>query len=294
MANQLRYRRFRRCAVMLAIAALLANTAGCVERRMTIRSNPDGAMVYVDDYPIGTTPVSTSYTYYGTRKIRLVKDGYETLTVYQPMPTPWYQWCGIDFFSENVWPWEIRDERSFTYQMCPTVLVPSDQLLSRADQLRAANRSAAAAEAPPLSAPPPIGLPPPGTTTFPAPPIAAPVVAPNTLPTPMNVGPPVMSAPPSTFNPTPNNVAPGLPAPMPGSIPTYGPPGGTPGAGVPYIPPAGTTPAAPGTYPNYPLPGGTPSGTPGSNPGFAAPPSQPVLPPDWRPMGQTQNQNDRR
>jgi hypothetical protein len=244
MANQLRYRRFRRCAVVLAIAALLANTAGCVERRMTIRSNPDGAMVYVDDYPIGTTPVSTSYTYYGTRKIRLVKDGYETLTVYQPMPTPWYQWCGIDFFSENVWPWEIRDERSFTYQMCPTVLVPSDQLLSRANQLRAANVSAAAAEAPPLS------------------------------------------APPSIFNPTPNNVAPGLPAPMPGSIPTYGPPGGTPGAGVPYIPPAGTTPTAPGTYPNYPLPGGTPSGTPSSNPGFAAPPSQPVLPPDWRPMGQ--------
>ena len=56
---------------------------------MTIRSNPPGALVYVDDYTIGVTPVSTSFIYYGTRKIRLVKDGYETLTVMQPISPPW-------------------------------------------------------------------------------------------------------------------------------------------------------------------------------------------------------------
>ncbi len=152
---------------MLALAALLAESTGCVERRMTIRSNPDGAMVYIDDYPIGTTPVSVGYIYYGTRKIRLIKDGYETMTVYQPMPTPWYQWFGIDFFSENVWPGKIRDERSFNYQLSPIVMVPNDQLVARAEQLRAANRSAVAAEAPPIAAPP-VGLPP-ATSTLPPP-----------------------------------------------------------------------------------------------------------------------------
>ena len=57
---------------------------------MTIRTNPPGALVYVDDYEIGTTPVSTNFTYYGKRKIRIVKDGYETLTVcsrFRPLGT---------------------------------------------------------------------------------------------------------------------------------------------------------------------------------------------------------------
>ena len=47
---------------------LCASQSGCVERRLTIRSNPPGALVYVDDYTIGVTPVSTSFIYYGTRK----------------------------------------------------------------------------------------------------------------------------------------------------------------------------------------------------------------------------------
>ena len=58
---------------------------------MTVRTNPPGALLYVDDYEIGTTPVSANFTYYGTRKIRLVKDGYETLTVMQWIPPPWYE-----------------------------------------------------------------------------------------------------------------------------------------------------------------------------------------------------------
>ena len=56
-----------------------------------VRSNPPGAMVYVDNQPIGTTPCATDFIYYGTREIRLVKAGYETLTVNQPLPAPWYE-----------------------------------------------------------------------------------------------------------------------------------------------------------------------------------------------------------
>ena len=99
------------CVSACLLAASLLPTAGCVQRRMTIRSNPPGALVYVDDYQIGTTPVSTDFIYYGTRKIRLVKDGYETLTVRQPFPIPWYEIFPLDFVTENLWPWEIRDER---------------------------------------------------------------------------------------------------------------------------------------------------------------------------------------
>ena len=145
--------RFRRFGFVLALSALVANLTGCVQRRMTVRSNPPGALVYIDDYEIGTTPVSTDYIYYGTRKIRLVKEGYETLTVYQPMPAPCYEWPGVDFFSENVWPGKIRDERAYDFQMQPLVQVPAEQVLGRAEQLRAASRVIPAA-APPIEAPP--------------------------------------------------------------------------------------------------------------------------------------------
>ena len=103
---------------------------------LTIRSNPPGALVYVDDYQIGTTPVSTSFIYYGTRKIRLVLSGYETKTILQPVPTPWYQYPGLDFVTETLVPGEIRDERVVEYQLTPQVIVPSQQLLGRAENLR--------------------------------------------------------------------------------------------------------------------------------------------------------------
>jgi len=122
--------------VILWILVMIASPAGCVQRRMTIRSNPPGALVYVDDYSIGTTPVSTSFLYYGTRKIRLVKDGYETLTVMQPVPAPWYEIPPLDFFSENVVPGELRDHRVLEYNLTPQVVVPPEQLLQRAEQLR--------------------------------------------------------------------------------------------------------------------------------------------------------------
>jgi hypothetical protein len=98
-------------------------------------------MVYVDDYEIGTTPVSTNFTYYGTRKIRLVKEGFETLTVMQPIPTPWYEFPPLDFFSENLLPGELRDQRTLSYQLRPQVVVPTAQLRGAAEDLRARGRT---------------------------------------------------------------------------------------------------------------------------------------------------------
>ena len=103
---------------------------------MTIRSNPPGAFVYVDNYPIGTTPVSTNFTHYGTRSIRLVKDGFETQSVEERMAAPWYQIPPLDFVSENLVPGEIRDHRTLSYQMHPQMVVPPDVLLGRAEDLR--------------------------------------------------------------------------------------------------------------------------------------------------------------
>jgi hypothetical protein len=121
--------------VWLAVAAL-AMSPGCVRRRLLVRSNPPGAMVYVDNQPIGTTPCATSFVYYGTREIRLVKPGFETLTVKQPIPAPWYEIPPLDFASENLVPREVQDYRTVTYNLTQQVVVPNDQLMARAQQLR--------------------------------------------------------------------------------------------------------------------------------------------------------------
>ena len=144
------------------LALLCAGAAGCVERRMMIRSNPPGASVYVDGYEIGTTPIATDFIYYGTRQIKLVKDGYETLTVNQPIPAPWYEYPGVDFVSENVVPGNLRDVRTLTYQLSPQLMAPVDQLRARAEQLRQS--------APRPATPPPGygGCPPPGNPNVPA------------------------------------------------------------------------------------------------------------------------------
>ena len=185
----------RRTAWAACWLLIACTAAGCVQRRMTIRSEPPGALVYVDDYEIGNTPVSTDFVYYGTRKIRLVKDGYETLTVRQPFPMPWYQIFPLDFVTENIWPSEIRDERHVSLTMVPASSTPPEQVVARAEQSRASARSLPGAATPPtaatLSVPQQPSLPPP----VPAQPVPPPMVLPpqqqqQQLPPPPSYPPP--------------------------------------------------------------------------------------------------------
>lgn len=208
---------------LVTAAALSLLCGGCVQRRMTIRSNPPGAQVYVDDQEIGRTPVSTDFTYYGKRNIRLVKDGFETLTVKQSVWAPWYEWPGLEFISENLWPWEIRDERAFDYQMQPAMVVPSQMLLGRAEELR---RSQVVA---PVAAPV-VAAPAPGVSPAPAP--TSPFTIPAPQPSPQT---PQYVPPPAVLNYPPSEPAPNL-APPTGSVPPTHFPGDFGGRPVPAMP----------------------------------------------------------
>ena len=166
----------------LAVCTLLP---GCLRRRLMVRSNPPGAMVYVDNQPIGTTPCATDFVYYGTREIRLVKPGYETLTVNQPIPVPWYEVPPLDFFTENVVPQKIQDYRTVSYNMVPQVIVPTEQLLSRAEELRQSTLQGAILPAAATSMP---GI---STPVLPAVPTPAPVITgPKLVPSGMGTLPP--------------------------------------------------------------------------------------------------------
>jgi len=128
--------RHLRALIVIAVAITCLSQIGCVTRRLRLRSDPPGATAYVDDYEVGTTPCDVSYTYYGTRKVVLIKDGFETRTVMQEFPSPWYQYFPVDFVAENVVPWDIRDVRTVEYKLTPQVLVPTEQILRNGRNLR--------------------------------------------------------------------------------------------------------------------------------------------------------------
>jgi hypothetical protein len=286
-----------RVVLLTAAVVTLVLPTGCVRRRLNVRSNPPGALVFVDNQQIGTTPCSTDFTYYGTREIRLVKPGFETLTVNQPIPMPWYQIPPIDFVSENLVPNRITDHRTVSFDMQPQVIVPTEQLLDRANQLRQETQQTAAT--PPAVVLPPGGVPPgtvppgampspalapgasiPSTTTSPFP-----TTQPFSTPQPGMVSPPGGFAPPPATSPQPTYPPAATPTPLPpvsSSQPptTYAPTTPAPlgGTADPYAAPApyGAPPAGP--------PPTTPYGfTPG--PSTTAPFTAPTLPSTAAPIG---------
>ena len=109
----------------LALVALLAT--GCVERKLMIRSNPEGAPAYVDEEPVGETPAEFSFKHYGRRRIRVgpVVDEsgsiqyLETERMVETVP-PWYETFPIDFFYEVLWPGTMVDKHEVQIHLPPT------------------------------------------------------------------------------------------------------------------------------------------------------------------------------
>ncbi|QEF99424.1 PEGA domain protein [Stieleria maiorica] len=126
---------------ILAATCFCQASVGCVRRRMTVRTNPPGAMVSVDNQVIGASPASTPFVYYGTREFRVEADGYRTETIRRRFNPPWYQWPGIDFVAETLWPGEIRDERIIDVTLVPKTLPASEEIIARADGLRQQSNS---------------------------------------------------------------------------------------------------------------------------------------------------------
>ncbi len=117
--------------LLMIATLLLVGSNGCVSRRLTIRSNPPGAIVEVNGKQIGVTPASMDFTYYGTYEIRLTHPGYETKTIYQPIAPPWYQVPPLDVISDNVLPFRATNRHDFTYTLTPLGPESNDDSLLR-------------------------------------------------------------------------------------------------------------------------------------------------------------------
>src|SRR5438045_3252646 len=63
--------------LLLALSAALG--AGCVRRTLAVRSDPPGALVYLNGVEVGRTPVQRDFVWYGTYDVQVRKDGYDTI-----------------------------------------------------------------------------------------------------------------------------------------------------------------------------------------------------------------------
>lgn len=125
--------RYLNCILILLAVSM---AAGCVERYITVKSHPGGAVVWLNGEEIGTTPATTAFTWYGTYEVVLRKDGYETLRTGQKADPPIYQWLGLDLFFESLWPGTLVDRHEWEFELTKLGPVDPNVLIDRATQLR--------------------------------------------------------------------------------------------------------------------------------------------------------------
>jgi hypothetical protein len=128
--------RKRAIFILVCLAATVAG--GCVEREMTITSEPAGAVVEVSGEEIGLTPVRHRFTWYGDYRIVLRKDGYETIKAHAQINPPLYEYPPLDLLSALA-PWTYHDKRYLHYTLEEPEPVSDEDLIRRAVELGQVN-----------------------------------------------------------------------------------------------------------------------------------------------------------
>ena len=110
--------------------------AGCVERKLTIVTEPEQAVVWLNDEEIGVTPVTVNFNWYGDYNIRIEKPGHEILNTHRLLKRPAHDKFPLDFFAEVVWPGTIEDFYTWTFDLEPYQQASAEELIDQAHQMR--------------------------------------------------------------------------------------------------------------------------------------------------------------
>ena len=123
---------------LFCVLCLVTLLCGCVERKLSIRSDPAEADVYIDGEKIGKTPCEIPFTFYGTRQVTIEKEGYSTVNNLVEIPTPPYEFFPFDFVFEVLIPAEIDDAHEFSYIMEEEIIEEADEkaIFQRAKKLK--------------------------------------------------------------------------------------------------------------------------------------------------------------
>jgi hypothetical protein len=123
---------------VVLFAGLIASIllTGCVERKLTINTEPQGAVVVLNDEEIGTSPVTTSFEWYGDYGVRISKEGFETLKTHRKLKAPLHDYFPFDFLAQIVYPKRIVDSYEWTFTLAPQTEPDRDELIKDAQELK--------------------------------------------------------------------------------------------------------------------------------------------------------------
>lgn len=102
---------------------------------MTLRSDPPGALVYLNGEEVARTPAEVPIEWYGQYDLAVRKEGYETLKTDRWVVAPWWGFPPIDLIAELL---PLRDHRVLEFELEPAAEADSG-LLERAEALRERN-----------------------------------------------------------------------------------------------------------------------------------------------------------
>ena len=130
--------------ISIATVAALALAGGCVERTITIVTQPGEAQFTLDTDNVGLTTgpdndidpkCAVPFDFYGTRTFVISKSGYETLVIRKPILPPIYEMPVVSFFAENLIPLTLHDDHYYEFRLTPRQPVSETELMERAGAL---------------------------------------------------------------------------------------------------------------------------------------------------------------
>ncbi len=140
-------RRAIRSAGMFLGLALFSAVGGCVERSITVVTDPPGSLVYLNDVEKGRSPCTIDFKWYGTYSVRLrgrknigtprkPKYDYYYLHTHRTTVRPWFEWYGVDLVA-SLLPIQFKDHEIWAFDVPPIPQESGDQLIQNARRLKA-------------------------------------------------------------------------------------------------------------------------------------------------------------
>jgi len=120
--------------IMVLASSLIC---GCVERKLTINTEPEGALVFLNDEEIGITPVTIGFSWYGDYRVRIEKQGFETLNAHRNLVGPLHDRFPFDFMADFLWPQRIVDSYEWEFKLTEYQPPERDDLIKASKVMRA-------------------------------------------------------------------------------------------------------------------------------------------------------------
>ncbi len=119
----------------IGVCVLAAGLAGCIERSLTITSEPPGAVVTLSSVEVGRTPVTVPITWIGDYDVALRLEGYETLKTHHQMELKLIEVPPFDLLAE-LSPKTYRDDQTVHFRLAKQTEPTDEEIIRRSEDLR--------------------------------------------------------------------------------------------------------------------------------------------------------------